>query len=231
MSYSAHFRISFGGNFLSEDQSTVLDIWACNVNAIPATSGAFDEATYLAQMAPNLKAWFAAGQNKMSNLATLEYVKCNMVGANGRYSNATATHRFDFTPHAQGGAAPNNPEIISVATSWSTAKQRGPGSHGRIYLPNPTMGTGASQTISAADMSAAAAAGVALLKIINNGDPANNPIGGSSQLLIPVVASNVNSTNTDIIGVKVGSVKDVQRRRKNALKETYQNAVFLAVAT
>jgi hypothetical protein len=230
MAFAPHYRVSFGGPLYGGDNATPQEIWQCNVNVVPGAGGSIDEDTYLSQIKTPLTNWFKSADSGNSVYAGLGWIKCNHIGADGKYTDATSTHVIDLTPVVHGGVSPVNPDIMSVVTSWGTAKVRGPGSKGRIYLPNQTYGDSVGMTIPVADQNKAVAAGVALLKVLNNADDTVGNPAGTQVVATPVIASNVNATNTDIVLVRVGDVKDVQRRRKDAIKETYQSGLFLSVA-
>ena len=215
MAYDPHIRVTFGGTLDDAVTQLPTEIWACTVNVLPAVgfSPDFDSDGYLADVAPALAAWFSDPSSYISSLALLTYVKANAIAANGHYESETASHVFDYDVASRGDVAPKNPDIMTVCTSWDTAIKRGPGAHGRVFLPNPCYGTNTSITITPGDQANAVAAGKALLTALAGTVPAT--------IVHPVVASGVNATNALITGVRVGSVKDVQRRRKDALKETY----------
>ena len=214
MAYKQHHRVTFGGE-LSEYSPTAPDeIWACNVNVTGRNAESFDEEAYLDAIVPHLSAWFASPEARMSNLATLTYVKCNQIDPDGKYSDTGHTHRRDITPKVQGAAGPVDPDIISIALSWTTGVARGPGAHGRIYPPNATVGPSGKMTVTPADAQTLATGAKNLLTLLGNAD-------NDGPSLFPVIASKVNATNTTITGVKVGNVKDVQRRRKSAMHEVY----------
>lgn len=221
MAYAQHYRVTFGGTLAEGVNGAIDEVWACNVNVVPAGGGTMDEDAYLASVGPKLANWFGAGQNGMSSAATLNYIKCNRVGADGKYVDRTGSHRFDLPTPRVGGRTPVNPQIMTTCLSWVTVLQRGPGSHGRIYPPNNTLGDTTGELIPASDAIGQANAGVALLKILNNSSNAPSPNTGTGPVARPVIASGINGTNTDITGCRVGNVKDVQRRRKNALIEVY----------
>lgn len=214
MAFKTHHRVTFGGGLAETNPFAPDEIWACNVNVTGQNAEDFDEEEYLDAITPKLATWFHSSASAMSNQATLAFVKCNQISPAGLYTSNAVTHRRDLSPVVNGSSAPVDPDIISVATSWTTDVKRGPGAHGRIYLPNATLGPSGRMLLGAADQGTLAAAGAALLDILNNAD-------GSGPTLFPVVASKANGTNTTITGVRVGNVKDVQRRRKYAIRETY----------
>lgn len=232
MAFSPHYRLTFGGTLSEGDSGPIDEIWQCNVSLLPYGGGTLDEDLYMEQIDPTIRAWFSDTASGMSNAAVLNFLKCNEIGADGRYTSRTTSHRRDLTPTG-GAVTPQNPEIISCCLSWITGVARGPGSKGRIYPPNPTYGSRSSMLIASSEQGAAAAAGVKLLQVLNNANDGPfrpTPLGHYEDAR-PVVASSVNGSLNGIIGCRAGSVKDVQRRRKDAIRETYVTSVFLSHAT
>ena len=229
MPFAPHVRVSFGGT-LTGETGYPDEIWNCSVNG--EVGPAWDADEYLGVIQAALLAWFRSNDSKCSSQSTLGYVKANKIGADGKYVDQGTTHVHSYASAMTGGAGPVNPDILTTAISWGTGKARGPGSHGRIYLPNNTLGTGIGMTVSIVEQDALVAAGVNLLQILNAGGGGNGIPGhpNTNPVLQPVIASRVNATNTPILSCRVGNVKDVQRRRKDAYRESYRIGVFLAVA-
>nr|CRY96089.1 hypothetical protein [uncultured prokaryote] len=213
--YAPHIAVVIGGNLVSEVQ---VEIWQCTINVLPASGAVldFDTDGYLLSIQAALQTWWEYPGYKNGNTATLTFVKANAIGADGHYESSTETSFYDYSPATAGGGAIVHPDILCSVTSWTTDKARGPGSKGRIYLPNQ-WGDGAHMTISSADQSGIMDAGKGLLHVLQN-------TAVPAVQTVPVVASGVNATNTPITGVAAGNVLDVQRRRKNALVETYTHA-------
>lgn len=220
MPFSPHYRISFGGT-LTEGAAPD-EIWNCNINARdPETPPAHDftEDTYLTEIQAGLSAWFSSADAGNSSKSRLTFVKCNLINAAGKY-NSDDSHTF-FYPGAgvAGGVTPLYPQIITTAISWGTARSRGVGAHGRIYPPNPTFDDPTTLEMGASEIAGLVTSGIALLRALAN--------SANENVLVPVIASNVDGSLTDITLVKVGSVKDVQRRRKDALVEAYTVAPYV----
>lgn len=209
--------VQFGGSISFTDfPNTPAEEWTCGIR-FAADGGdptVLDPEAFLTAVQNPMATWFHDAQNGMSNTCTLDFIKANLIGPNGRYVNRSNTHRFDWSPVIAGGVAPALLPISSLVFSWRTARNRGPGAHGRIYPPNFTYGTGTSVEVQPADQGAAANAGQRLLRLLT---AAWIPGG----LAHAVVASNVDASLTPITLVSVGNVWDTQRRRKNALAETY----------
>lgn len=212
MAYKAHTLIAFGGS-LSE-VTTGDEIWECTIRAISPGGSELplsDPGGYMDQIAGDLASWFSDSDNNMANGTTLAWLKVNNIGPDGRYSGG-ATNVHDYTPAIEAGVGQSVPSFCSLAFSWTTNRKRPPGAFGRIYPPNytyPCIGS----AISGVYQAKALATAVALLDVIR---------ACSHDLqAIPVIASRVNATNTEITGVRVGNVYDYQSRRKNAVRETY----------
>jgi hypothetical protein len=207
MVFAPHSRVSFGGRLISTGEPD--EIWSCNVNVIHTGT----DAAYMAAILTPLRGWFGS-DSQCSQSSSIDYVKVNAIGPNGGYADPTSTtqHIYDG---GRGPVAPAAPSIMSLATSWSTALGRGPGAHGRIYLPNFVQAAAGTMQVPNSFALAVQAAGKALLTALSNG-------GGT-----PVVASAVGSgSNTTITGVRVGDIYDTQRRRKNAYNEVYVSTPF-----
>jgi len=218
MAYQPHTKVSFGGGLGGGGGQD--EIWNCNVNVTSIEGGPLgnDQVAYMAEIAVNLGNWFHGAPYGMSTSATLQYVKVNDIAASGLYADAGNTNRYDYSPYVLGGAAALQAPILGLCFSWTTAKGRGPGHRGRIFPPNFTYGTAGQMDVGVNDTGGAASSGKVLLSLLAN---PNGTIHA-----VPVVSSKVNATNTVITGVAVGNILDVQRRRKNALIETYSSLVF-----
>lgn len=212
MAWAPHMKVVFGGN-LSNLSTMGTDTWQCNVNITPISLvDAFCD-PYLAAIQGPLKTWFITAANLMSSIADLRYVKCNMIGTDGKYSNPTVTHRFDYTSVGVGGASSSMPITNTLAFSWSTALMRGPGSKGRIFPPIACASVIAGSDVAAAtSISGAVTSAKALLTVLAS---------SSTTQATPIVASGVNAALTPITGVRIGNLIDSQRRRRNAVNETY----------
>lgn len=217
MVYAPHTLVVFGGVLSANFAGGTDEIWQCGIRGVQAddhSSPVKNPEAYMNGLATPLANWFGDAQNLMSTGATLTFLKVNSIGPDGKYSDPSNTHRHDYVPPIQGGLAPIVPDILTCCWSWRTAKTRGPGSHGRIYPPNNTVGSSPSMGIGGSDRDRHLAAAQRLFHIIKLGD-------GDLAEMDPVIASKVNATNTIITEIWIGSIYDVQRRRKNAEVEIY----------
>ena len=220
MAYPLHWLLSFGGKF--NGTGLAPEVWNCNVRGLPDAGSDKDingEHDTLENIAPLLSQWFNAGSSNMRFDATLEWVKLNQIGPDGKYVKPV-TFVHDYAPVVTGGSAsPTMPPILTLAFSWTTARSRGPGSHGRIFPPY-FLPTDATDVVATATRDAAMASANKLLCAIA-ATPNTHP-GTNFRGMNPMVISKTGVAET-ITGIRVGSVIDVQRRRKNQIIEQYSS--------
>lgn len=154
----------------------------------------------------------------------LDGVKVSYVNTEGQTDPAFT--KFYTAPTPVGGqmtgAAPF-PQL-ALAMTLGTAKARGKGSKGRMYLPGVAFGTDSSGRLAIANAQAIANAGKAFIDAVNAsadvpGEVVLNSAGGIG---VPSTGPQMNKVTT----VKVGTVMDTQRRRRNQLVEQYATATL-----
>lgn len=195
----------------STDFGAQTDIWSCNVN-LDNGSGApvTDPAGFLALIVGAMATWYAATASGMASTSTLDYMKANTIGPDGKYVSTSTSNRYDWATPVAGGLGPQVPSMLSLAWSWGTARQRGAGSHGRIYPPNYVYSASGTPYVSSGNRTSAATAAHNFLSVLLN--------AGISR---PVIASKVDGSLTPITRIRVGARYDVQRRRENNVPEQY----------
>jgi len=224
--YPQHLLFVFGGNLKCVAAND--EIWECTIRGFPGSTGGpanmtnwqdLDLDAYLTAAATTMAAWFADADSVLCEDANLRYLKCNAIGTNGKYLDQTTTHQHDFGSPVAGASPGEVPSYLSICMSWQTALVRGLASKGRIYPPNYCYdpdGAG----ITSADAGAIADSGVALLNAIQLSAGMN---GG---VFSPAVVSSQQQKWQYITGVRVGNIYDEQRRRRNAVPETYVSRSF-----
>lgn len=144
-----------------------------------------------------------------SNAARLVSVKWSPQNTEGKYGDAESVE-FLRAPAAL-GSNDRMPAQIAVVISLRTARPRGRGSNGRMYIPAlPTLEANTGR-FSAGDASTIAAAAADFLSGV--GDALGTDVVVGSQ-----VGSGLLETVT---AVRVGRVPDTQRRRREGLPESY----------
>lgn len=223
MAFSPHTLVAFGGGLTNG--TTDDEIWQCGVRICKNDGsgnpdGPLDSpAAYMGAIATPLGDWFGDDDNQMSSASDLQWLKVNNIAADGKYSSSGATNQHDYETPVAGAVASHVPSMLTLAWSWTTAIARGPGHTGRIFPP-VSLPSQTSNELTSTVTGFMKAAAAALLDVIFNES------GAGDTSVVPVVASRVNATNTAVTGIRVGSVIDVQRRRKNALLEVYNSTVW-----
>lgn len=204
VAYPQHLLVAFGGTLPSNE------IWQCGIRGLPQASASYGDRQDIAdRIAPNLVDWFSTAANRMNNLASLTFVKVNEIAPDGSYVGNPVTVDTAVTP---GGRTSSVPNILSLCFSWTTAMKRGLAHTGRIYPPfafDVQQGMAVTQSV---QTDAVASAQNLLDAIADN---------ASSFGVAPYVVSAQGALHA-VNGVRIGSIIDVQRRRKNALVESYE---------
>lgn len=227
MVYQRHWLLSWGGSLAGGKE-----VWANNVRFQNRVSGSVDVISdsrmesMLDDFVTDIRAFHTSADVFISRNAKVEWVKFNEIGPDGRYKDQTKTHARFLTsaPGAlqimAGASTAGAPTYQSVCITTTTDVQRGPGSKGRLFLPQcavPLQETGDILPGNATLIANRAAAFFTAL-----GDES----GIDVEAIAPAVVSNVGNPGpmNRITGVKVGNIPDVISRRKNALLETYVKA-------
>lgn len=227
MTYKRHWLLSFGGTCAGGQ-----DIWSNNIRMSNDETGQPDGIpsstleSLLDDFVGDIRAFLTNTNAYISNQVTCSWVKFNEIGPDGHYVDPTTTHLRVLNAGSGalapifGTASAAVPSYQSVAVTLLTARQRGPGSKGRIFLPQcaaPMVHPGRISSTTAQNIATASATFLTAL-----GDEAGIDVTG----LRPAVVSNVGSPGPSepITTVKVGDVPDVIRRRKNNLIEAYVQA-------
>lgn len=232
LGYAPHSLFTFGGSIGTAPNA---DKWQCGVRlriaqATPHVTDVDGSLTnpagYLAAVAPNLKTWFtrvpsSSAGSEFSGLradATLEWAKCNNIGANGRYSDLAHANTWSYsTPFGMGTVGATAPPFVTLAVSLLTNNQRGPGHRGRIYLPVALPSTPSGKLSPPYPLQVG---GVVkqLLTLLRAQADGGTPGGVAVE---PCIASKKDKSLSLITGITTGDVIDVQRRRKEQIPEAY----------
>jgi hypothetical protein len=217
--WPAHALVQLSGDIAGSGPTTYDEIWSCNLRVVSDSDGFLgfpDEAA--TAFAAKFGAWWGGIASNMSGAARLKEIKVNNITPAGHYQDAV-TWSAGVGPGV--GATPQGtcPAFVTVCWSWTTAKARGSASNGRIYLPNMWGTIGGGSVITGAVQTSMVASAKSFLDCVRTATtPLNGPIH-------PAVVSpgglRIGPGMNRITGVRVGRVIDVQRRRKNAINESY----------
>jgi hypothetical protein len=161
--------------------------------------------------------------NGFSNLYRFLGCKVAAVNAEGVSDPGVTAWYYRPAPVA-GGAGPTNAPQVSLAATLTTNIARGRGSKGRMFLPGVGFSVGADGKITAAQATTIAGQIKAFMDVINAAADVPGVVSLQSQEVtgVPFKASAANQ----VTGVKVGTVYDTQRRRRNNLVEIYSTAAL-----
>lgn len=209
MAYAEHLLLRFGG-------SLGLDTWSCGIRLQGAlgTPDTPQAGQLLADASKVVQDFYLDEGSWFSGLSTLQWVKLNAIGTDGRYASKEDTNLVEFTPQftppRQGS---NAPPQLAVAITWRTAKKRGYAKSGRMYIPTAVTnvtGTGAMAQQPAEQMAAAGARFIAGL----------NGLGLLNAYRAAIFSKHAGEVNP-ITRVEVGTVIDTQQRRRRQIPEVY----------
>lgn len=151
-----------------------------------------------------------------TSLAQLEWVKFALLGRDGKYlqDSYTGFPSADLPGGGPGGAL----VMTSVAVSFKTEVRRGPAANGRIYPPGNVRDTEGGYFQSMIYNGELAASWAQTIRNIN-------AVGVEfTNIRVGNVSKVGNGSQAPITRVEVGNVIDVQRRRKNRIREVYSES-------
>lgn len=220
MPYQPHTLITCGGT-LSE-VSGQDEIWQVGIRGFNTGGGPVDPSQHgalalVVAVGPagttGLSQWFTNVKSHMANIAQLKWVKVVNIGPTGAYTSDPTI--FQYPSPIVGVNPAALPSFCTLVLSFTTGKSFGKARSGRIYPPNYgcSLGGGAIITTSLQNDLRDSA-----LQFLSSVDQAGDEFDFN-----PTVISSSGVSNP-ITGVRVGNVIDTQRRRKNAVGETYVSA-------
>lgn len=169
------------------------------------------------------KTFFETGANSVSDSYTFEAVKVARLLKNGDYDQSVSVAESFPAAQVKGGSAGNAmpPQVALVATLIG-GSGKGLAGKGRMYLPGIKYPVNSTGHLDQTFCQTIATNLAAFFNTVNGSfDAPGHSINVSRghKALLGTGARNV-TTN----GIRVGNVYDTQRRRRNALAETYSTA-------
>lgn len=153
----------------------------------------------------------------ISAAATLDTIKLNEIGTDGRYLNQGDTVMHEFETPVPGSSSSRPAPQVALAVTLRTAKRRGRAHAGRFYLPVPSFNL-ANGYLAGSQQTSIAAAATTMLNALTAALPG----------WVPAVMSDVGvGTQEPVTHVAVGRVLDTIRSRRNAFTEDYVDGVPL----
>ena len=158
---------------------------------------------------------------KLSQRATLEFVKFNKIKVDGHYKDLT-TNEAIVGP-IQGGSSTNHPaNQVALVVTLTTAVTRGPAHSGRFYLPMPCFAPGTDGLITTSDATAASERVKTFIEALS--DTPGIDVASSPGVVVMSRKAGAPATRR-VSGARVGRVLDTQRRRRRSLVEHYADVV------
>ena len=168
--------------------------------------------------------FFTTAANAFNGNYRFLAAKISSVNTLGMVDGAT-TQFYNLPTPAQGaGSGVSFPPQISVVATLATVRTRGHGSKGRMYLPGISAGPDSTGHIASATVTSLTNTLKTCLDSINaHADVPGEIVLNSAQVTTPVARDAI---MLPITNIRIGNVYDTQRRRRNALAESYTTAVL-----
>lgn len=168
--------------------------------------------------------FWSANQSHISSGYIFTAVKCARLLKNGDYDQSVdVVNSYPVPGVAGGGGSLQLPPQVSLVATLIGGSGKGLGGKGRMYLPGVYVSIDGTGHIGSTETQSIATNLAAFFNSVDSSIDAPghsiNVSRGHKNLL------GAGARNVPINGVRVGNVFDTQRRRRNALTETYSNAV------
>lgn len=198
--------------------------WATGFYFGSATQDALEPSQQFADaVRTGWQTFFTTTANQVSNSFTFTGVKCARLAKNGLYDGSPVVESFPTGQVNGPYAGSPMPAQVALVATLIGGSGKGLGGKGRMYLPGISSPLGADGHLLQTQCQNIASN---LATFFNDLDASIDAPGhlinvsrGHKKLL------GVGARNVSVNGVRVGNVYDTQRRRRNALVETYSNAV------
>lgn len=168
--------------------------------------------------------FWALDMNGFHSGYTFTQAKAALLGTDGKYdAGLDPVVSFPASPVAGGSTGNPFPPQCALVATLIAGSGKGLAGKGRMYLPGVKHSIDGGGHIADADAQRMATNLAAFFNTVNStaGAPGRviNVSEGTRSIVVP------NPKNLLVNGVRVGNVYDTQRRRRNALAETYKSAV------
>ena len=164
--------------------------------------------------------FFTGASNGVNFRYLTTQVKAARMNTDGSTDLANVEYWTPSGTVAGGETGAPHPPQISLAATLISSNVRGPASKGRMFLPGVHIAIGADGRADSGALGTTATAFNTFLSAVNDMDfTSDQIILVSTESLVPLRESQ----NKYVEHLRLGNVFDTQRRRRNALTETYIN--------
>lgn len=223
MTYQPHILVAFGGRLFQDET------WSCGVRM---HNGVFDSQdpefindaneARLEDLWADVASYVQSSEAGFSAAARLEWVKCNAIGPDGRYAQATRTVVYDAPTEDQVVGNQNATHAqVSLVVSLLGDRQRGRASRGRYYIPTGQSSPDVTGHLQAASCQTWAGRAAAFINDLNDWPGIDQPAAPTVHVMSALGSPG---PRMEVSRVAVGNVMDTQRRRRSSLAETYYSA-------
>lgn len=217
MAYAWNFiKLTWGGSLANDEE-----IWTCgmhfanqNADVIGGAWTSIDE-TVMTNIADAIRTMHTTSGLAIPQGVRLEWVKVALIGRDGKYEQAPKEFILS-TPAGGATSASYAPQLSTVITLQSD-KYKDPGKFNRYYVPSLGPVGAPNYKYTSAMTAEMAETHATMIDSLNN---IFNSLSGQMGLRAAAVNQQT-STYEYITKVKVGSIVDTQRRRRNKLVEEY----------
>lgn len=184
------------------------EIWSFGMHIVPIvfTEDIMDDLETAA------RAMYSDAASNITSSSFLTEIKYAQLDTNGKYASDDQPYIREVNPSEQGGRSQSYVPQATIVVSLSTGSKRGLAHAGRYYMPPTSVQAGAEGLLSAASVSEIMLNQKGFLNAINT---------ALAPSYIVVASSRGAGAIKKVTGIRVGNVIDTQRRRRNALVETY----------
>lgn len=215
MAYPYSFiKLTFGGDLRDTDE-----VWACGFHigreSANTTQNDLENigSIQLQVIWDAIANFHSNGANDVPTNMRLQWVKMAAVGTNGKYLGAPVEHIYSTARSGSNtkGFIPSTAVVYTLVAD----KFKDPGKYNRFYLPTtpPTASNGHKLTSAETEDRA-----TSLANIVND---INAALAVEFSGLRVRIVSQKTNIYRQVSSVRVGDIIDVQRRRRNALRESY----------
>lgn len=175
-------------------------------------------------------AFFTSAGSGIGNQWKTDQIKLAQIGTDGKTSLSNVIYAPYGTAITGQNSSFHYPPQVSVAATLAVTGARGLAAKGRMYLPGINAGLQANAQMSSTDAQSIANNVKTFIEAVNAAAPAGEKVilasqgrrtKGADGKYTPVPGTAVNAV---VNQVRVGTVFDTQRRRRNGLKEQYLTA-------
>lgn len=173
--------------------------------------------------------FFEHAQSYISNQYKAEIVKISSFGIDGK-ANSADTVYASLPNNTQGARSEMLPPQCALVATLQGPQSRGLASKGRMYLPGVVIGIGNNGQTDPFNTNLICVNLKTFLNAVNASAETDNVVmlashGQLTSAGAPKIGG-LPAVNHEVISVKIGTVYDTQRRRRNGLSEQYMTNVL-----